>query len=224
MREGLYDSLLTARLRAELDALGNVTAQVHPLDEPDAPARLARFLADEVRRLLGDIHGDERVEKQAALVNELVVFLKQKVAAEAADTIATPPKVLLAVHLTPEPPPRPLTPIGSSTLLIRPGKPDLGRELNAELASADRVDALVSFVTWSGFRRLRTTLEEHARSGRRLRLLTTTYTGATEAKAVQALAALTGAEVRVSFDGRRSSIHAKAWHFHRETGFSSVWV
>ena len=94
----------------------------------------------------------------------------------------------------------------------------------AELASADQVDALVSFVTWSGFRRLRTAFEEHARAGRRLRLLTTTYTGATEAAAVREIARLPHAEVRVSFDGRRSRIHAKAWLFRRETGFSSVWV
>lgn len=86
------------------------------------------------------------------------------------------------------------------------------------------MDALVSFVTWSGFRRLRRTLEEHATAGRRLRLLTTTYTGATEAAAIREIAKLTGTQVKVSFDGRRSRIHAKAWLFHRETGFSSVWV
>lgn len=68
MREGLYDSLLTARLRDQLSALTSLTAQTHPLDEPDAPARFARFLADEVQRLLGDLHGDARVERQAALV------------------------------------------------------------------------------------------------------------------------------------------------------------
>jgi superfamily II DNA or RNA helicase/HKD family nuclease len=224
MREGLYDSLLTARLAKALQALGDVTAQTHALDEQDAPARLARFLGDEVRRLLGDLHGDERVAKQAALVNELLAWLKDRIETEGADTVASPAQVLLAIHRTPEPPPRPLTPIGTSTLLIRPGKPDLGHELAAEFASADRVDALVSFVTWSGFRRLRRTLEEHARVGRRLRLLTTTYTGATEAAAIREIAKLTGAEVRVSFDGRRSRIHAKAWLFHRETGFSSVWV
>lgn len=224
MREGLYDSLLTARLRDQLAALTNVSAQTHALDEPDAPARFARFLADEVRRLLGDLHGDERIEKQAAIVNELLAFLKQKAESESTDTIAAPPQLLLAIHRTPKPPPRPLTPLGTSTLLIRPGKPDLGHELAAELASSDRVDALVSFVTWSGFRRLRRTLEDHAGAGRKIRLLTTTYTGATEAAAVQAIAKLDNAEVRVSFDGRRSRIHAKAWLFHRETGFSSVWV
>ncbi len=224
MREGLYDSLLTARLREQLRAVAGVSTQTHGLDEAEAPARLARFLADEVRRLLGDLHGEERVEKQAAIVNELLAWLKARVEAETSDTVASPAQVLLALHRTPEPPPRPLTPIGTSTLLIRPGKPDLGRELVAEVASADRVDALVSFVTWRGFRRLRTAFEEHARAGRQLRLLTTTYTGATEAAAVREIARLPGANVRVSFDGRRSRIHAKAWLFHRETGFSSVWV
>ena len=224
MREGLYDSLLTARLREQLRAVAGISTQTHGLDEAEAPARLARFLADEVRRLLADLHGEERVEKQAAIVNELLEWLKARVEAETADTVASPAQVLLALHRTPEPPPRPLTPIGTSTLLIRPGKPDLGRELVAEVASADRVDALVSFVTWGGFRRLRTAFEEHARAGRQLRLLTTTYTGATEAAAVREIARLPGANVRVSFDGRRSRIHAKAWLFHRETGFSSVWV
>jgi len=224
MREGLYDSLLTARLREQLRAVDGVAAQTHGLDEVDAPARLARFLAEEVRRLLGDLRGEERVETQAVIVNQLLAWLKDRVEAETADTVASPAQVLLAIHRTPEPPPRPLTPIGTSTLLIRPGKPDLGRELVAEVASADRVDALVSFVTWGGFRRLRTAFEEHARAGRELRLLTTTYTGATEAAAVREIARLPGAKVRVSFDGRRSRIHAKAWLFNRETGFSSVWV
>jgi superfamily II DNA or RNA helicase/HKD family nuclease len=224
MREGLYDSLLTARLREQLRAVAGISTQTHGLEEVEAPARFARFLAEEVRRLLGDLRGEERVERQAVIVNELLAWLKDRVEAETADTVASPAQVLLAIHRTPAPPPRPLTPIGTSTLLIRPGKPDLGRELVAEVASADRVDALVSFVTWGGFRRLRTAFEEHARTGRRLRLLTTTYTGATEAAAVREIARLPGAEVRVSFDGRRSRIHAKAWLFHRETGFSSVWV
>jgi len=224
MREGLYDSLLTARLREQLRTVAGVSTQTHGLEEAEAPARFARFLAEEVRRLLGDLRGEDRVETQAGIVNELLAWLKARVEAETADTVASPAQVLLAIHRTPEPPPRPLTPIGTSTLLIRPGKPDLGRELVAEVASADRVDALVSFVTWGGFRRLRTVLEEHARSGRELRLLTTTYTGATEAAAVREIARLPGAKVRVSFDGRRSRIHAKAWLFHRETEFSSVWV
>src|SRR5688572_17668730 len=107
MREGLYDSLLTARLAQQLVALRTTTAHTQAVDEPDAPTRFAHFLAGEVRRLLGDLHGDERVEKQAAIVNDLLAFLKQRLESEPLDAISTPPKILLAIHSTPEPPPRP---------------------------------------------------------------------------------------------------------------------
>lgn len=57
-----------------------------------------------------------------------------------------------------------------------------------------------------------------------LRILTTTYTGATEAHALDELARLPGCEVRVSLDGRRTRLHAKAWLFQRKTGFGSAYV
>jgi superfamily II DNA or RNA helicase len=58
----------------------------------------------------------------------------------------------------------------------------------------------------------------------RIRILTTTYTGATEARALDELARLPGCEVRVSLDGRRTRLHAKAWLFQRKTGFGSAYV
>ena len=90
MREGLYDSLLTARVARALEALGGTTAHTHALAESDAPDRLARFLADEVRRLLGDLHGEEPVAKQAALVNELLTWLQSRTETEVPDSIASP--------------------------------------------------------------------------------------------------------------------------------------
>src|SRR5262245_6165425 len=119
MREGLYDTLLTGRLSRALDALAGVTAQTHTLDEAAAPARFAQFLAEEVRRLLGDLDGDERVEKQAVIVNEVLAWLKERVDSEDSDTVVSPTRVLLAIHRTAAPPPRPLTPLATSTLLIR---------------------------------------------------------------------------------------------------------
>jgi hypothetical protein len=53
----------------------------------------------------------------------------------------------------------------------------------------------------------------------RVRILTTTYTGATEARALDELARLPGCEVRVSLDGRRTRLHAKAWLSQRKSGF-----
>src|SRR5207253_1441132 len=91
-----------------------------------------------------------------------------------------------------------------------------------EIGTADSIDALVSFVTLSGVRCLQTSLEAHAQAGRRMRLLTTTYTGATEADAVDAIAVLPGVEVRISFDARRTRLHAKAWLFGTSAGALGV--
>ena len=58
----------------------------------------------------------------------------------------------------------------------------------------------------------------------RLRILTTTYTGATEMEALDYFARLPGCQIKVSLDGLRTRLHAKAWIFHRQTGFGSAYV
>jgi len=115
------------------------------------------------------------------------------------------------------------------------GSPSLLQEVRRELASSDRVDILVSFITVSGVRKLQDVLHQITAQGAgssgqsgpaplRLRIFTTTYTGATEARALDELARLPGCEVRVSLDGRRTRLHAKAWIFHRATGFGSAYI
>ncbi len=58
---------------------------------------------------------------------------------------------------------------------------------------------------------------------KQLRVLTRTYTGSTEAKALDQLCAL-GAEVRVAYDTTSTRLHAKAWHFHRDSGFTTAYI
>jgi superfamily II DNA or RNA helicase len=56
-----------------------------------------------------------------------------------------------------------------------------------------------------------------------MRVITTTYIGATDRRALDRLVQL-GADVKVSYETRMTRLHAKAWLFHRETGYSTAYV
>ena len=121
---------------------------------------------------------------------------------------------------------RPDTPLALGCLLAGTRlDPSLVSQLRKELASADRVDILCSFIKWSGLRILEDDLRAFtARTGARLRVLTTSYMGATDLKAVDLLQTLERTEVRVSYDTHRTRLHAKAYLFHRDSGFSTAYV
>ncbi|MEI2637415.1 MAG: DEAD/DEAH box helicase family protein, partial [Microthrixaceae bacterium] len=111
-----------------------------------------------------------------------------------------------------------------TTLLTNaPGEPGLWAQLRSEIASADRIDLVMAFIRRSGISPLYDALKRHCGSGRELRVLTTTYTGSTEQAALEQLVDL-GATVKVSYDLSGTRLHAKAWVFHRRSGFSTAYV
>jgi len=243
LTDGLYDLLLTEGLARSLAALDPGRADVHILK-----GGAAEFLADVVTRQLGaildDVVGDDtdKARRQLELVNALLVILRQRLAvddssatssasAEVIDLVEPPLRVLRAVQRDRQFPVSPEIGLAAPWLFTAgKGSPSLLQEIRRELASADQVDILVSFITVSGVRKLQDVLQQvtamgaQGQSATRLRILTTTYTGATEARALDELARLPGCEVRVSLDGRRTRLHAKAWLFQRKTGFGSAYV
>ena len=104
------------------------------------------------------------------------------------------------------------------------GEPSLGSELRAELDTCDEVDLLCAFVKWYGLRLLESELQRLKARGAPLRVITTTYMGATDPSALDRLVRDFGAEVKIQYDAQRTRLHAKAWMFRRRTTFDTAYV
>ena len=229
---GLYETLITEALEEQLGALGErLEVRRSELHEAEAADRLALHLSRVVERAIASLGKNERVAQGTALARQLVNVIVEATAANAlgAERPVSPANVLRSVvgklpDARPEAIPTPLIPLLDTTLLTNaPGEPRVGNQVLAEIHSADRIDVVMAFIRRSGISPLLDALRAHCGAGREVRVLTTTYTGSTEARALDDLREL-GAEVRVSYDETSTRLHAKAWLFHRRSGFSTAYI
>jgi superfamily II DNA or RNA helicase/HKD family nuclease len=227
---GLYDSPLTR----ELDELLVVReraleARRSTLDPADSNELLARHIARIVRTMLLAVPEDERLTKQTEICNELVRTLGRSLMTDLeSEQLLVPAEKLTAVYRRDAfaigAPSSPDIPLSQSDLLVNAhGEPRVVHLLLSEIESADRIDLVIAFIRWSGLRLFESKLRQFLESRKRLRVITTTYTGSTERRAIERLVEL-GAEVKVSYQTDNTRLHAKSWLFHRESGFSTAFI
>lgn len=239
MKQGLYEELVTKLINCKINELDKNTFQVKKtsIDKAEAAQLLSQHIGKTIRHAFTLIKGDDVVETQIEIANKIILFLKEELKKEefGDDLIETEGKILKAVftkvdahftdldlHL------KEITPytrlIHSELFTGGNSGTTLESELRKEILSSDRIDLLVSFIKWKGIRILEKELREFTRRGGKLRVITTTYIGATDSKAVEFLASLENTEVKVSYNTGNERLHAKAYLFQRNTGFHTAYI
>ena len=245
---GLYEELVNKRLRKELDETGDkFVPDFENLDPAEAPHVLAAYVERVTRRVLEqEGTGQEALKEQLKITNALVNTMvklfshsdKSELAEEIADyEVEKSTRQLLSLvprensvaevthHMKAARLVRPETSVSETSLFTgAPHEPQMYSELMREIASSDSILFLVSFIKWSGLVLILDELKKFADRGGTIRVVTTTYIGATDVKAVCELAKLPGARVKISYDTKRTRLHAKAYVFHRNTGYTTAYV
>ncbi|MEG3632176.1 DUF3427 domain-containing protein [Micromonospora palythoicola] len=233
LERGIYEHLITHELASRLQHLGSALVQRAKLDPSDAPDALARHIAALAHRALHAVPADDdKLSRQVDLANriaEAIAALSPKAAA-GQDQVIDARKLLHAIAAPPTPPAapafpvRPTTPLSTGALLVNGRhQPRIGHEVTHEMASADQVDLLCAFIKWHGLRIIEPAIRDLIDRGGRLRVITTTYLGATDQRALDRLAEL-GADIKISYETRTTRLHAKAWLFRRNNGMTTAYV
>ena len=97
-------------------------------------------------------------------------------------------------------------------------------ELQKEIASADEIRLMVSFIKKRGLALLLPQLKEFTNRGGLLKVITTTYMQATDFEAIKQLSALKNTEIKITYDETSERLHAKAYVFLRNTGFNTAYI
>ena len=226
LKPGLYEQVLTEKILYAVASLSG-RAKLDKIDKAEAPALLAQFLNAAIISALESADGDDHAEQRLVIVNNILKTLKECAPETDLSPIRDLEQSLIGI-LSPgqnQLPPAPRTPLNFSSLFTgSKNEPALGNELLAEMRSADQVDILVSFIKNSGLRVLRSGFDDLMNRGVQVRIITTVYMGATDAEAIEALASYPNVSIKVSYDTKATRLHAKAYYFRRNSGFSTAYV
>lgn len=233
LKPGIYEQLINELLRRQLDS--SRSKEISKIEKEEVANILSRYVREFLESTLSSIKNKkEGITGQIQVINKIVKLIEREFPGSHLDgyTIDEPLEKLLSIvdssssnRTNAKQLPRPKTSIAQTSLFTASDdEPEMVDELKNEILSSNRIDMLVSFIKFSGIRLLLEPLRTFTQNGGILRIITTSYMGATDPKAVFELSKLSNTKIKVSYDTARTRLHAKAYVFYRETGFSTAYV
>ena len=231
LQEGAYENLITEELQTDMreTECDGLVCKRDEIDDAESPS----MLAEHIGRIVNNRLSDENLsaEERVAFVNRLIDFIGE----QKEDRVVKDREMLSAVvskqeearlRATNQNLVRPLTGFRVSSLFTGGhGNVPLNAEIERDIESADNIYLIVSFLKLSGLNLIYDKLKRFCENPEhKLRVITTTYCGVTEAKAVERLAKLPNTEIRISYNTKIERLHAKSYIFERKSGFSTAYI
>ena len=230
LKKGIYENIINQEIEREIQEAESkhLVCLREQIDEAESSKILADYLAKAIRQKLEDT---EDLHDKMTLVNQILTEYGLLEEMQIADTsnllmeVMTQHKNVLQKNSRSETI-RPQSGFRVSNLFTGGNSTlSLAEEIRREIASADEIYFIVSFLKLSGVRLLFDDLKKFCqREGTSLHIITTTYCGATEAKAVQQLAELPHTEIHISYHTDIERLHAKAYIFVRNSGMHTAYI
>lgn len=243
--QGVYETLINKAIQDKLNQLNPANALVakESIDSSSSNEWLAKYLAGTVSVVLQEKFKSEKREKticeQVDCVNRILKYIEQEWDYNVDNDLITDTEQFLRgiyskvgysdAQIIAKSKIHPMSGYRTSSLFTGGGKEvTVGSEICLDIKTADRIDLLVSFIKFRGWKLIADELTAFVkRQGTKLRILTTTYLGATDNKAIRELFALKqygNVDIKVSFNGDRDRLHAKVYGFYRESGADTAYI
>ena len=235
---GLYEQIINKLFEVKLGELNHQEFFIgkRSITKDNVAKYLSRYLYELFEEVFSQFNqNEESVEEAIKLANDIIKHLAQKFYIANTNLLSARAEILTAVvdktkneypdiaeHI------QEITPITSlikSTLFTGSNKQvSLESELKREILSADEICLLVSFIKSTGINLIINQLRNYTQSGKKLKIITTTYIGATDFNAIKKLSALPNTEIKISYNSSVDRLHAKSYLFLRNTGFHTAYV
>ena len=241
LKPGLYEQLINNGLKRELDEITSECKSIAQIDKAEAAEIISKYVSEVLHRqlnIIAESNKENSLIKQIELANKLISAVDENekeplISSGISDeenglqllSLLDPNDEKRILGKKASDIERPQTSLAQSSLFTgAPNEPQMFSELKKEIVSADRIDMLVSFIKFSGLRLILDELREYTEKGGKLRIITTTYMGATDIKAIESLKKLPNTEIKISYDTKVTRLHAKTYVFYRNTGFTTAYI